>query len=310
MDHVNNKKDRITNNLFESIRQITTSNLSEELKGNQHKIDKNKNGKVDKEDFELLRKKKGEMKEAAFDPMKHIDKDKQTPAIKTAAKDVKRSSYADRAALMKAGGVKDDRGPRGVTQEEVEELDELSKNTLKSYSTKAKKDSKEYEKAGYAYDSDPDERDFAPTMFKKAASRAAGAAKADSKIKEDVDFTIIEHNAFVIELPESLTYVDYLEAARKFVNEENDAVLVAEEFFNDKNVDLVIESFMMSDIEDKVAGHRKNGHTVSMPKFSKKDGQPYAEYTVTDKESGVRRKYIHHGSVRKVENMGAPGKKD
>jgi hypothetical protein len=66
----------------------------------------------------------------------------------------------------------------------------------------------------------------------------------------------------------------------------------------------------MSDIEDKVAGHRKNGHTVSMPKFSKKDGQPYAEYTVTDKESGVRRKYIHHGSVRKVENMGAPGKKD
>jgi len=25
---------------------------------------------------------------------------------------------------MKAGGVKDDRGPRGVTQEEVEELDE------------------------------------------------------------------------------------------------------------------------------------------------------------------------------------------
>jgi hypothetical protein len=243
MDHVNNKKDRITNNLFESIRQITTANLSEELKGNQHKIDKNKNGKVDKEDFELLRKKKGEMKEAAFDPMKHIDKDKQTPAIKTAAKDVKRSSYADRAALMKAGGVKDDRGPRGVTQEEV-------------------------------------------------------------------DFTIIEHNAFVIELPESLTYVDYLEAARKFVNEENDAVLVAEEFFNDKNVDLVIESFMMSDIEDKVAGHRKNGHTVSMPKFSNKNGQPYAEYTVTDKESGVRRKYIHHGSVRKVENMGAPGKKD
>ena len=56
-------------------------------------------------------------KEATFDPLKHINN--PSPAVKTAAKDVKRSSYADRAALMKAGGVKDDRGPRGVTQEEV-----------------------------------------------------------------------------------------------------------------------------------------------------------------------------------------------
>jgi hypothetical protein len=73
-----------------------------------------------------------------------------------------------------------------VKQESVEQIDELSKDTLKSYSTKAKKDSEEYKKAGYAYDSDPDERAFAPKAFKKAASRAAGAAKADSKIKEEV----------------------------------------------------------------------------------------------------------------------------
>jgi hypothetical protein len=302
MDHVNNKKDRITNNLFESIRQITTSNLSEELKGNQHKIDKNKNGKVDKEDFELLRKKKGEMKEAAFDPMKHIDKDKQTPAIKKAAKDVKPTSYADRAALMKAGGVKDDRGPRGVTQEEVEELDEVDQLNSRHQVVLNRTP------AGKAREVQRNREHLKSQM--KTTKDLGGLAGPKGKLPEEVDFTIIEHNAFVIELPESLTYVDYLEAARKFVNEENDAVLVAEEFFNDKNVDLVIESFMMSDIEDKVAGHRKNGHTVSMPKFSNKNGQPYAEYTVTDKESGVRRKYIHHGSVRKVENMGAPGKKD
>lgn len=64
-----------------------------------------------------------ELDEAKFDPLKHIDKKNQTPAIKAAAKLVKPTSYADRAALNKAGGVKDDRGPRGVTQEEVE-LDE------------------------------------------------------------------------------------------------------------------------------------------------------------------------------------------
>ena len=63
-----------------------------------------------------------ELDEASFDPLKHVKN--PSPAVKAAAKDVKRGSYADRAALMKAGGVKDDRGPRGVTKEEVEELGE------------------------------------------------------------------------------------------------------------------------------------------------------------------------------------------
>ena len=73
-----------------------------------------------------------ELDEASFDPLKHVKN--PSPAVKTAAKDVKRGSYADRAALMKAGGVKDDRGPRGVTQEEVEILDEgkMDKSSLSS----------------------------------------------------------------------------------------------------------------------------------------------------------------------------------
>jgi hypothetical protein len=60
-------------------------------------------------------------------------------------------------------------------------LSELSKDTLKSYKGKAEKDADEYEKAGHAYDSDPDERDFAPSAFKKAEQRRAGAKKADEK---------------------------------------------------------------------------------------------------------------------------------
>jgi hypothetical protein len=34
-------------------------NVQEELKGKQHKIDANKNGKIDAGDFKMLRKKKG-----------------------------------------------------------------------------------------------------------------------------------------------------------------------------------------------------------------------------------------------------------
>jgi hypothetical protein len=97
----------------------------EELVGKQHKLDKNKNGKLDPQDFKMLRKEEEELEEAKFDPLKHVKN--PSPAVKTAAKDVKRSSYADRVAVMKAGGVKDDRGPRGVTQEEVE-LDEAKSN--------------------------------------------------------------------------------------------------------------------------------------------------------------------------------------
>jgi hypothetical protein len=75
----------------------------EELKGNQHKIDANKNGKIDAQDFKHLRKKKdsGKWKSTSY----------KTPDGKWASRDVK---------------------------EEVEELDELSKGTLNSYLDKTK----------------------------------------------------------------------------------------------------------------------------------------------------------------------------
>jgi len=115
---------------------------TEALKGGQAKLDANKNGKLDGDDFKKLRAKKTTeaaakcnhtakgkscpvhgMKECGgmyegdkFDPLKHVEKKFQTPPLKKAAKDVDRKNYGDRAAIMKAGGVKDTRGPRGVTQ--------------------------------------------------------------------------------------------------------------------------------------------------------------------------------------------------
>lgn len=169
--------------LIKDINEADYKAKMEALKGNQHKIDKNKNNKVDADDFKILRgekkvneeeqveeavespftswkkpreiepnggsgvkkgsryggskqkekpehdddkvkKEEAELEEAAFDPLKHVKN--PSPAVKAAAKRVKRGSYGDRAALMKAGGVKDDRGPRGVTQEEAEQVEERS----------------------------------------------------------------------------------------------------------------------------------------------------------------------------------------
>jgi hypothetical protein len=106
-------------------------------------------------------------------------------AAKKAGKPFEESAKPDFLDMDKDGNKKEPM-KKAAKDAKVKEtrISELSNDTLKSYSAKAKKDSEEHKKAGYAYDSDPDERDFAPTMFKKAASRAAGAAKADSKMKE------------------------------------------------------------------------------------------------------------------------------
>lgn len=53
-------KDKLTKSVADAVRQVTEHRepqvLNEELKGNQHKIDANKNGKIDAEDFKKLRK--------------------------------------------------------------------------------------------------------------------------------------------------------------------------------------------------------------------------------------------------------------
>ena len=94
----------------------------EELKGDQHKIDANKNGKVDAHDFKLLRGKK-------------------------------------------------------KVEEEVEELDELSKATLASYVGKAAKDfAKRKPKMGY------------DGQLKKMQNRSVGVGRALDKVyKEEVE---------------------------------------------------------------------------------------------------------------------------
>lgn len=120
------------------------------------------------------------------------------------------------------------------------------------------------------------------------------------EVEDEVDQTIIEHNSLDIELPETLRFGDYLTASKKLVESEDDAIAVANEFFKNQDESLVIESFTRADIEDKVKAHSRAGHEVSMPKYSTKEGKPYAEYTVTNKETGKKTKYIHHGSTRRV----------
>ena len=284
------------------------------------------NGKVDKSDSYLKNRRKAisaNIKEEeaieGFDPLKHVAKDKQTPALKSAAKRVDRGDYGARAALMKAGGVKDDRGPRGVTQEEAEKIDELSIGTLTKVQHVAKnaardafrdgddvRAEKRYNLAGKA--------SHKAEMKYRAAGLKPSGQHTMEEVEEAVSETIVKHNDFTIEITDNPTFGDFLRAVQSIVRTDEESmqkeiVAIAEQAFAENYEEVIIEAFTRMEIDDKMAAHRKAGNTVSNDKFSTKNGQPYAEYVVTDKEGG-RKKYIHHGTVRRMESMPSATKKD
>jgi len=133
------------------------SKVEEELKGNQHKIDKNKNGKIDGHDFKLLRKEDVEEVEEAInvfrkDPNPQGDHggtpiryskghsahgDAHRTATAKAAKVARTQGHlrgndnhhmgwknSERTVSDKTGGVFAGRGPKPVP-EEVEQIDEI-----------------------------------------------------------------------------------------------------------------------------------------------------------------------------------------
>ena len=126
----------------EEVEQTNEENMKEELKGNQHKLDKNKNGKLDAHDFKLLRKEDAEQVDEAEShqaktTMKHVKN--ATAGEKKAAKDIKPgvAGYRDRIAMLKSAEA---RG--GLKKEEVEQVDEAStelpSSTHGSHSVKSK----------------------------------------------------------------------------------------------------------------------------------------------------------------------------
>lgn len=107
----------------------------EELKGKQHKIDKNKNGKIDAHDFKLLRKEEVEQideKEVVFTGSpKHTAKK---------AEEHKKMGYKVVSLKKHKSGIFGDNSEKHtykMAKEEVEQVDEISDKTLQSYRTKA-----------------------------------------------------------------------------------------------------------------------------------------------------------------------------
>ena len=173
----------------------------EELVGKQHKLDKNKNGKLDAHDFKLLRKEEaeeldeGRVKELAMDlkDMSHDEFHKQYGKPKSHfdptnfKKPVEPGKGMDRAKALAQ------RGMQSLSKEEVErieekltQIDELSKNTLGSYVKKASSDLNKTASAAGSLRSKNDSNAENTTMA--ADKRESGIKKAATKLaKEEVE---------------------------------------------------------------------------------------------------------------------------
>ena len=308
---------RITQNLFEEIQKITSGPIEEK----ELKHDEDKDGDEDAADYMMKRRKAGGQSHAqAHAATRKHNEEVEIEELLT-QEEFDSLSKEDQEIYL----------------QQLEELDEvystMSKLKRKFIPGQGKKQAAERAKdQGYSAALDrealkhhPDDKKLATTMkssekaqqrYKRISRGEAPFKSSSNNMKEEVELeegiteTIIKHDDFVLEITNNPTFADFLNAAKSFVDNEEDAVVVAEAFYANNDESIIIEAFTRSDIESKVDAHRKAGHSVTMPKYSTKEGKPYAEYVVSDKETKVRRRYIHHGDTRRVENMGTPGKKD
>lgn len=117
------------------------------------------------------------------------------------------------------------------------------------------------------------------------------------EVEEDLDYTLISHNSFKVFLPESLTYVDYLNAAKLF--EDSEVVRIADECFQEQDESIIVASYAIETLREEIQSFIDQGHEVSLPKYTGETDNPGVEFIVTDKESGIITKYIHHGIVNR-----------
>jgi hypothetical protein len=172
----------------------------EELKGNQHKIDANKNGKVDAHDFKLLRAKKGMKKEeVGLDEAKTQSKDEKDKVVGAVTKAM-RQSYAnvmqgrnERSAARMNAKIKNN------MKEEVEATEQEQLNEAFPTVADAKKrmdagktstGSVTKTKTGLVHKRDYKDEDESDDMQKKAKGYGARQNyKRSTRVNEQLSFT-------------------------------------------------------------------------------------------------------------------------
>jgi len=260
----------------------------EELKGAQHKIDANKNGKVDAHDFQLLRKKKKVAEEAEqIDELSHGTLRRYRMKAKSIADQggeqrakgrelAGRKSYGDMI-----GGIKK---PKVMAKEEAEQIDELSKETVRTYYNKAgeqgKKIADKMKMGGGDWSNDGSDT---KTLKKRAAGRTMALKRRSGEIKmseeaEQIDeISAGKKDAYAQkagkQLPGLFAKSNSADGARKYYNRKNAVRKIANEETEqvDEKLDMkkasmgtVIKDFQKSDAPQFMGKSQKKRQVMAI----------------------------------------------
>lgn len=150
-----------------AIATATAKKVAEALKGGQKKLDLNKNGKLDADDFKRLRKEEVELDESSDAYGKSLEKEKE-----------KRLTSNDQDKLAQLRRMMDrekTKVARKPNKEDVEQVNELNKSTLQSYAAKAS-----------------DARGHRNLPLKKVDNRYTGVARASKRLNKEESESIEE----------------------------------------------------------------------------------------------------------------------
>jgi hypothetical protein len=171
----NSNSSNVPNSRARQMARQAMKHVREELKGDQHKLDKNKNGKLDKHDFKLLRKEEQGLAEGLPQTLRKVvpgyakrEIDKKMDAGKFGKTDADKDANFQRYKKIQ------DKIKEQAVAEEKKQLTELSRDTLLSYSNKVSLDSQKHSK-------DPTKR-----SGEKASRSVAGYAKANNRLEKPV----------------------------------------------------------------------------------------------------------------------------
>lgn len=309
---------RITTSLFEAIQKVTTG-ISEQKQ--EVLSEEKKEEQTDEAVTDYSPKSQGGTRKELLAKFAETGNSKHAEAARKAGASHEELKNAQMTAMKRGVGKK---GSNYLLSknEEVEQTDEGAMSDLdadrkeRAYKTRQANTTMKHisnptpGEMAAAKDIKPGIKGYRDRIAMLQSAKARGGLKKEEA--EQFDETIIKED-LNIDAPEQFSFKDYLRAVTSLVGselEEHQIVAVAYEAFRTQEEDIILEELTRDDLKQKMKAHMDAGHQISGEKFSMKDGKPYGEYVVTDKETGVRRKYIHHGSTRRVENMGSRTKKD
>ena len=128
----------------------------------------------------------------------------------------------------------------------------------------------------------------------ETAADATKIGRGRKKMKEE---TIVKHEDFSITVTDNPTFKDFFDAAKLYVGNVDDAVVVAEAFHKNEDISIIVESNIRDIYQNTLDKYEEEGYVVEDFEVILDDDEAQLMYSLVKEDSELRRNYIHHGKV-------------